>query len=184
LAAAGPSPESIGARAVRTFVGRWLSGFAVVIGCAGTARADEATSTEIAQSFWAAFLDADVARMGKHYAPHVKLKAGSELLKAEYGLNRSGDLGKDLIVDRRELQRGYDLMFKRVGREKWIASSQKLRDVKVTYISAADANKYFALFQAVAGELLVQVHTEPDPLFFLMRQDKQGRWSIVAEAFD
>ena len=167
-----------------TFIGRWLSGFAVVMGCASSARADEATSTEIAQSFWAAFLDADVAAMSRHYAPRVTLKAGSELLKVEYGLNAGGDLGKDLVVDRRDLQRGYDQMFKRVGREKWIASSQKLRDVKLTYISAADANKYFALFQAVAGELLVQVHTEPDPLFFLMRQDKQGRWSIVAEAFD
>ncbi|MGD9644737.1 MAG: hypothetical protein AB7U73_03435 [Pirellulales bacterium] len=167
-----------------TSLGRLLLGMAVAVGLAGGVQAAEATSTEVAQSFWGAFLDADPGRMAKHYAPRVTLKAGSELLKPDYGLNASGDQGKDLVVDRRDLQRGYEQMFKRVGREKWVASSQKLRDVKLTYISAVDANKYFALFQAVAGELLVQVHTDPDPLFFLMRQDERGRWSIVAEAFD
>jgi hypothetical protein len=167
-----------------TPLGRLLLGLTLVNLLTAGAGAAEATSTEVAQSFWGAFLDADSARMAEHYASHVTLKAGSELLKADYGLNAGGDRGQDLVVDRRDLQHGYEQLFKRVGRDKWIASSQKLRDVKLTYISAADANKYFALFQAAAGELLVQVHTEPDPLFFLMRQDKRGRWSIVAEAFD
>ncbi|MBX9790455.1 MAG: hypothetical protein K2Y37_16165 [Pirellulales bacterium] len=167
-----------------TRLGRLLFVFALMGGIAAESCGAEATSTDVAQSFWGSFLDGDAAAMARHYAPQVTLKAGSELLKADYGVNASGDRGKDLVVDRRDLQRGYEQMFKRVGREKWVASSQRLRDVKLTYISAADANKYFALFQAAAGELLVQVHTEPDPLFFLLRQDKHGRWSIVAEAFD
>lgn len=152
--------------------------------CAGPAIAEEKTSSDVASAFWKAFLDGDPDEMGKHYAPRVTLKAGSELLKSEYTINATGDRGKDLTVDRKTVLRGYRVMFGRVGKEKWIESGQKLRTVQLSFISAADNNRYFALFNASPGELLVQVHTEPEPLFFLLQQDDKRRWQVVAEAFD
>lgn len=147
-------------------------------------RAQEKTSTEIASAFWNAFLDGNADEMGKHYAPHVTIKAGSELLKPDYSINDSGDRTRDRIVDAKSVVRGYHVMFQRVGKQKWKESGHKLRKVQMSFISAADNNRYFALFQAQPGDLLVQVHTEPEPLFFLLRQDEQRRWRVVAEAFD
>jgi hypothetical protein len=148
------------------------------------ARGQEKTSTEVALAFWNAFLDANPDEMGKYYAPRVTLKAGSELLKSEYTINDSGDRGKDVTVDRKVVIRGYRVMFARVGKEKWIESSRKLRNVQMSFISAADNNKYFAMFKASPGELLVQIHTQPEPLFFLLQQDGARNWQVVAEAFD
>ena len=114
----------------------------------------------------------------------VTLKAGSELLKAEYTINDSGERGSDLTVDRKTVIRGYRVMFGKVGKAKWIESGKKLRNVQLSFISAADKNKYFAMFKASPGELLVQVHTDPEPLFFLLQQNEKHRWQVVAEAFD
>lgn len=147
-------------------------------------RANEPTSSDVAHAFWQAFLDGNADEMGKHYAPHITLKAGSELLKPDYGLNDSGDRSRDLIVDQKSIVRGYHVMFQRVGKQKWKESGQKLRNVQLSFISAADQNRYFAMFGAQPGDRLVRVHTDPDPLFFLLRQDEQRRWRVVAEAFD
>lgn len=150
----------------------------------GASRADEKSSADVALAFWNAFLSADADEMGKYYAPRVTLKAGSELLKPEYTINQSGERGKDLTVDRKTVLRGYRVMFGRVGREKWVESAKKLRNVQLSFIAASDNNKYFAMFQASPGELLVQIHTEPEPLFFLLQQNEKHHWQVVAEAFD
>lgn len=155
-----------------------------LIAFAGPALAEEPTSTQVAQEFWNAFLNADPDGMGKHYGNRVTLKAGSELLKPEYTINDNGDRNHDVAVDRKQAIRGYQVMFQRAGKQKWIESGQRLRNAQMTFISASDGNKYFALFKASPGELLVQVHTEPEPLFFLLQQDNQHRWKVVAEAFD
>ena len=144
----------------------------------------EKTSTDVAIAFWNAFLMADADEMGRHYAPRVTLKAGSELLKPEYTINDGGQRANDLTVDRKTVIRGYRVMFGKVGKDKWIESAKKLHNVQLSYISASDNNKYFAMFKASPGELLVQVHTDPEPLFFLLQQDEHHHWVVVAEAFD
>lgn len=146
--------------------------------------AEEKSSNDVALMFWNAFLDGNADEMGKHYAHRVTLKAGSELLKSEYAINESGQRDKDLAVDRKQVIHGYRTMFNKVGKAKWIESGKKLRNAQVTCISAADNNKYFAMFKASAGEILVQIHTDPEPIFFLLQQDEHHRWVVVAEAFD
>lgn len=144
----------------------------------------ENTSTQVAQAFWRAFLSGDAAAMGQCYAPRVTLKAGSELLKSEYGLNVTGNRKQDLDFDREQIVKGYKALFERTGKTKWAEQGKRLRDCRMTYITSADNNKYFELFRCQPQDLLVQVHTNPHELFFAIRQDSQGKWWVVAEAFD
>lgn len=165
-------------------VGSPIAWVIVVLVVCPQIRAEEQTSTRIATAFWNAFLDGDSDTMGKHYAPQVTLKAGSELLKPDYTVNDGGDRARDLTTDAKTVVRGYQIMFQRVGKQKWKESGQKLRKVQMSFISAADNSRYFAMFGAMPGDLLVQIHTEPEPLFFLLRQNEKQRWQVVAEAFD
>lgn len=146
--------------------------------------AEEATSTQLARTFWHAFLEGDSAVMGKCYAPRVTLKGGSELLKSDYGLNVSGERKQDLDFDRDQIVKAYDAMFQRTGKAKWAEHGKRLRDSRMTFITSADNNKLFELFRCQGSDLLVQVHTEPNELFFSIRQDAAGKWWVVAEAFD
>ena len=146
--------------------------------------AEEATSTQLARKFWRAFLDGDSATMGKCYAPRVTLKAGSELLKSEYGLNITGERKQDLDFDRDSLVKAYRALFQRTGKAKWAERGKRLRECEMAFITAADGNKLFELFRCQPSDLLVQVRTEPNELFFSIRQDAAGQWWVVAEAFD
>lgn len=164
---------------------RGLSVCVVVLAWSTATRgAEQSTSTQVAHAFWNAFLSANAEEMGQHYAPRVTIKAGSELLKRDYALSPAGERNKDLVTDRRAVIRAYQTMFERVGKAQWTDSSQKLRQVELSFISAADNNRYFALFQCHPSQMLVQVETQPEPLYFVLEQDGQQRWQVVAEAFD
>jgi hypothetical protein len=149
-----------------------------------TVLAEESTSTQLAQTFWRAFLDGNAAAMGKCYAPRVTLKSGSELLKSEYGLNVSGNRKQDLDFDREQIARAYRVLFERIGKTKWADHGKRLRDCRMTYITQADNSKHFEMFRCQPQDLLVQIHTSPVDLFFAIRQDPQGQWWVVGEAFD
>lgn len=157
-----------------------LAGIAGVTGVL----AEEATSTQLARKFWLAFLEGDAATMGECYAPRVTLKSGSELLKSEYGLNLTSERRQDIDFDRAAIVKAYKVLFQRTGKAKWAERGKRLRDCQMTFITAADNNPLFEQFRCQHGDLLVQVRTEPNQLYFSIRQDPAGQWWVVAEAFD
>jgi len=146
--------------------------------------AEEPSSTQLAQKYWRAFLDGDAAELGKCYAPRVRLKGGSELLKSDYGLNVTGDRKQDLEFDREQVVKAYRVLFDRIGKAVWVERGKKLRDCRMTFITQVDDSKLFEQFGCQPTDLLVQVHTSPDDLYFAIRQDMTGQWWVVAEAFD
>ena len=60
------------------------------------AYADEATTA--GKDFWKVFVQADMAALKEQYADEIGLKAGSEFLKKEWGINDSDDRTKDKKV--------------------------------------------------------------------------------------
>ena len=58
-----------------------------VVGICGAAYADEATTA--GKDFWKVFVHADMAALKEQYADEIVLKAGSEFLKKEWGINDS-----------------------------------------------------------------------------------------------
>lgn len=146
--------------------------------------AEEPSSTQLAQKYWRAFLDGDSAALGKCYAPRVLIKGGSELLKSDYGLNVTGDRKQDLEFDRDQVVKAYQVLFDRIGKAIWVERGKKLRDCRMSFITQVDNNKLFEQFRCQPSDLLVQVHTSPNDLYFAVRQDMTGQWWVVAEAFD
>ncbi|MBL9122081.1 MAG: hypothetical protein JNG90_00505 [Planctomycetaceae bacterium] len=167
----------------RIRIAAWIAASGCLIGVIA-ARAGEPSSTQIAQKYWHAFLDGNAAELGKCYAPRVMLKAGSELLKSDYGLNVTGDRKQDLEFDREQVIKAYRLLFERIGKSVWIERGKRLRDCRMTFVTQMDNPPLFEQFRCQPADLLVQVHTSPDDLYFAIRQDTAGHWWVVAECFD
>ena len=92
--------------------------------------------------------------MKTYYASKVLLKAGSELLKKEWGL-KGADRSKDLLVGRDELIHGYERLIGKVGREKWAAIFGKVSEDSLTTEIAVQANTPFEGIRK--GDLIFKV---------------------------
>lgn len=137
-----------------------------------------------AREFWAAVAKPDTEQMARFYAPKVLLKAGSELLKREWGVNPEGDRDKDLLLDRDRLLEGYRRMIEKVTAAKWSRVFSKIQPdaISITAVQTADR----PLTGARQGDLLLKVVIGKggDALMFLFRCNDQGQWQVVAEQTD
>ncbi len=138
-----------------------------------------------AKGFWAALAKADWQAMQAFYAPKVLLKAGSEMLKPQWGVvPGTGDRGQDLLVERGRLMAGYRRMIEQIGKDKWTGIFSQIDARKISFVVCEKADQLLSGVRR--GDLVMKVATGPgdDALLFVLRPDQQGRWLIVAEATD
>lgn len=139
----------------------------------GTLAASEADTA--ARDFWKVFVQGDMAKLQEQYAEEVVLKAGSEFLKKEWGLNESGDRDKDKTVARAELIKAYSKMLDKIGKEKWVKVFGAVPDDKIT--TKVLENKHVVL--------TVKTGPGDDQLEYELALNKdQTRWQVVAERTD
>jgi hypothetical protein len=130
---------------------------------------------DAANEFWSVLVKGDVEALEKHYADEVLLKAGSELLKSQWGINPSGERDKDRKVPRADLMKGYKALIAKVGVEKWQGIFGAIKKDKIS--TKVLKNKH----------VLLTVKTGPgdDYLEFEMAPDKAGkRLRVVSEYTD
>jgi hypothetical protein len=128
-----------------------------------------------AVEFWAVLVKGDVAALEKHYADTVLLKAGSELLKAQWGINPSGDRSQDRKVARADLMKGYKALISKVGVEKWQGIFGAVKKDKIS--TRVLKNKHVVL--------TVKTGPGDDYIEFELAPDKAGkRWRVVSEYTD
>lgn len=139
---------------------------------------------ERARTFWAALAKADLDAAKGFYAPKVLLKAGSELLKPQWGIPGAGDRGKDLRLERDLLIAGYRRMIETIGKDKWTGIFSKIEADKISFTVCEKADRPFSGVRR--GDLVMKVATGPgdDALLFVLRRGDKGRWLVVAEATD
>jgi hypothetical protein len=136
---------------------------------------------DAAKGFWLALSKADVAAAREHYADQVLVKAGSEMLKPQWGVQPAGKREQDALLDRHRLVLGYSQMIDIIGKAAWTKALSQARKVELGKAVKADAP-----FSGVQpGDLLLKVFTGPgdDTLTYVFRE-AHGRWRIVAEATD
>jgi deoxyribose-phosphate aldolase len=153
---------------------RLLSTAAVLLlALCGTLAASEAETA--AKDFWKVFVQGDLAKLQEQYAEEVVLKAGSEFLKKEWGINESGDRDKDKTVARAELMKAYSRMLTKIGKEKWTKLFGAIPDDKIT--TKVLENKHVVL--------MVKTGPGDDQLEYELALNKdQTRWQVVAERTD
>jgi len=112
------------------------------------------------------------------------LKAGSELLKPQWGLGEDVDRSRDLVVSREDLLRGYAMMIESIGRESWSQIFARIEKDKIDVSTASKEDQPFAGIKR--GDRILKVVTGPgdDTLRFIFREDKDGRLLIHIEATD
>jgi hypothetical protein len=128
-----------------------------------------------AKDFWKVFAQGTIEKIQEQYAEEVVLRAGSEFLKKEWGINESGERSQDRKVARADLMKAYTAMLTKVGKEKWTKTFGSIPDDKLT--TRILENKHVVL----------KVKTGPgdDRLEYELALNKdQTRWLVVAEATD
>jgi len=144
-----------------------------VAGICGPVYADEAMTA--ARDFWKVFVQADVAALKEQYSDEVVLKAGSEFLKKEWGINESDDRSKDKKVSRDDLMKAYSAMLAKIGTEKWKKVFGDIAEDKIT--TRTLENKHVVL----------TVRTGPgnDQIEFELGLNKEKtKWLVVSEMTD
>jgi len=155
-----------------------------LLGLGAAAGEADPAGMKAAKDFWAAVAKADTEQMARLYAPKVLVKAGSELLKKQWGINDSGDRDKDLALQRDQLLKGYAVMIEKVGAEKWTRIFSEIKPEAI-HISAVEADgKPFQPAQRGDVVLRVSTGTGDDTLAYLLRRVDGGAWQVVAEAAD
>ena len=161
-----------------------LSAF-LIAGAAMAADAQDPAGVKHARDFWAAVAAADTDAMQKFYAEKVMLKAGSELLKKQWGVPGAGDRSKDLLVDQDDLIAGYQRMIAKIGKDKWTKLFADIGPEKLSITPAKAADWPFS--GVLKGDLIVKVATGRggDALWFVLRSSpRQAHWLVVAEVTD
>lgn len=72
---------------------------------------------QAAEAFWDDLSHARVDALAGRYAPEVKVLAGSEVLKPEWGLVK--ERGRDAVVGREALVAAYGRMIDKIGAGRW-----------------------------------------------------------------
>jgi deoxyribose-phosphate aldolase len=145
----------------------------LLLAFAGASPASEAETA--ARDFWKVFVQGDIAKLQDRYAEEVVLKAGSEFLKKEWGLNESGDRDKDKTVARADLMKAYSKMLDKIGKEKWAKVFGGVPDDKIT--AKVLENKHVLL--------IVKTGPGDDQLEYELAPNKdQTRWLVVSERTD
>jgi hypothetical protein len=130
---------------------------------------------DAAREFWTVLVKGDVQALEKHYAETVLLRAGSELLKAQWGVNPSGDRSKDRKVSRADLMKGYKALITKVGVEKWQGIFGAIKKDKIS--TKTLKNKHTVL--------TVKTGPGDDYLEFTLAPDKAGKsLRVVSERTD
>ncbi len=139
----------------------------------GLALADDGATA--AKAFWQVFAQGDVAKLTDHYADEVVLRAGSEFLKAEWGLNAAGDRNKDLTVKRADLLKAYAAMLTKLGKDKWVRVFGAVGEDELT--TKALPNGHVSL--------IVKTGPGDDQLEYEFAPSADGtKWQVVAERTD
>jgi hypothetical protein len=144
-----------------------------VVGICGPVHADEARTA--AKDFWKVFVQGDLAAIREQYADEIVLKAGSEFLKKEWGINESDDRTKDKKVSRDDLMKAYSAMLAKIGTEKWNKVFGDITEDKITPKTLE--NKHVVL----------TVRTGPgnDQIEFELGLNKdKTKWLVVSEMTD
>ena len=137
------------------------------------AYADEATTA--GKDFWKVFVQADMAALKEQYADEIGLKAGSEFLKKEWGINDSDARTKEKKVSRDDLMKAYAAMLAKIGTEKWKKAFGDITEDKITIKTLE--NKHVVL----------TVRTGPgdDQIDFELGLNKdKAKWLVVSEMTD
>jgi len=143
------------------------------LGICGAACADEASAA--AKVFWNVFVQADMASLKEQYADEIVLKAGSEFLKKEWGINETGDRDKDKKVSRADLMTAYSAMLSKIGTEKWKKVFGSITEDKIK--AKTLENKH----------VLLTVKTGPgdDQIEFELALNKdKTKWQVISERTD
>jgi hypothetical protein len=128
-----------------------------------------------ANDFWKVFVKGDANSLESQYADEILLKAGSEFLKPEWGINKDGDRSKDKKVTKAELIKAYKSMLARLGQKRWQSIFGSIKKDKIR--TKVLKNKH----------VLLTVKTGPgdDYIEFELALNKdQTRWLVVSEFTD
>lgn len=139
-----------------------------------------------AKEFLTTLKKGDAKGLKGFYAPKVLVKGGSELLKAQWGLNPGGDRSKDLEVERDKLLEGYAKLFAQVG-NKWSDVWARILKEEAGRVTFSKAMKDDEPFGGVKkDDVVVRVSTGvgDDTFHYVLRADAQGQWWIVVESAD
>jgi hypothetical protein len=127
----------------------------------------------------------DTKELKEYYAPKVLVKAGSELLRVQWGLNPDGDPKKDLELDRDKLLSGYRSLIAKAG-NKWTEAWARVlkEESRITFSKAKEADAPFGGVKK--GDLLVKVvpGKSDDTFYYVLRPDAKGQWWVVVEGAD
>ena len=144
-----------------------------VLGICRAACADEASTA--AKDFWKVFVKGDIAALQDQYADEVVLKAGSEFLKKEWGINESGERDKDKTVTKADLIKAYSAMLSKTGKDKWGKVFGGITEDKIR--TKTLANKHVVL--------TVKTGPGDDQIEFELALNKdQTKWQVVGERTD
>lgn len=156
----------------------------LVAGAATESWAEGETHQQFGVRFWKALSGGDLATVQELYAPEVTLLAGSELLKKEWGVNPDGERGKDIVLKRAELLKGYRAMVAKIGAEKWKAVFSKLDDDRIAFQVIEKDDQVFK--GARKGDVVMKIATGPedDALSFVLRRSAEGNWLVAMEQAD
>lgn len=153
----------------------------VVLGTCYIAYADEPTTVvaneaiTVAKNFWNVFVQADMALLEEQYADEIILKAGSEFLKKQWGINESDDRTKDKTVSREDLMKAYSVMFAKIGEKKW----------KKVFGSIAEENITAKTLENKHVILIIKIGKGDDQFEFeLAFNEDKAKWQVVAEQTD
>jgi hypothetical protein len=144
-----------------------------ILGICNTLLADEASTA--AKDFWNVFVKGDIAALQDQYADEVVLKADSEFLKKEWGINESDDRTKDKMVKKADLIKAYSAMLSKIGKEKWKKVFGGIAEDKIT--TKTLENKHVVL--------TVKTGPGDDQIEFELALNKDlTKWQVVGERAD
>jgi hypothetical protein len=135
---------------------------------------------EAVRGFLKALAAADMEGMEGAYADNVILMAGSEMLKADWGLAPEGSRDKDQAIGRDKLIGAYRALIGKVGKEKWQNALAKV-DPKMVLTSPVQEDEPSGIRK---GDLRVDAPLGNTGLTFWLRRDASGKWLVVAERTD
>jgi hypothetical protein len=163
---------------------RLLAGLMLAVTTATASRAESESGQQAGLRFWKYLSGGDLAKAEGLYTPEVTLLAGSELLKAEWGINPGGERGKDLVLKREDLLKGYRAMVAKIGAEKWKAAFAKIDEDKIGFRSIEKEEEGFK--GTKKGDVLMKIATGPgdDALSFVLRRSADGNWRVAMEQTD
>jgi hypothetical protein len=150
----------------------WSIPVLLLVLCGAVSASEPSTA---AKNFWKVFVQGDIAALQDQYAAEVVLKAGSEFLKKEWGINESGEREKDKTVTKPDLMKAYSSMLSKIGKDKWRNLFGAIPEDKMT--TKTLENRHVVL--------TVKTGSGDDQIEFELAPNKdQTRWQVVSERTD